>query len=143
MLTIDANVFISSASVSEAQHQVSRAFLRRVSALSVPSYCLTILLPEVAAGIVRPTGRVGFASRTVSSISRLPNLVLVELTEDHAMQTSDIAITCRLRGADAVYVAVAQEYSTMLVTWDQELLTRGAAAVIVMTPARWLAANPV
>lgn len=49
---------------------------------------------------------------------------------------------CRLRGADAVYVAVAQEYGATLIIWDQELLTRGAAAITVVTPADWLAANP-
>lgn len=79
MLTIDANVFISSASVTEAQPPVSRAFLGRVSVLSVPLYCPTILLPEVAAGVVRPTGKAGFATRTVAGILRLPNLVLIQL----------------------------------------------------------------
>lgn len=49
---------------------------------------------------------------------------------------------CRLRGADAVYVAVAQEYGATLIIWDQELLMRGAAAITVVTPADWLAANP-
>lgn len=143
MLTVDANVFVSAASATESQHQVSRAFLGRVSVLSISSYCPTILLPEVAAGIVRPTGRIGFATRTVAGIQRSPNLVLVELNELRAGLAADVAITYRLRGADAVYVAVAQEYGTTLITWDQELLTRGAAAVTVMTPAGWLAANPV
>ncbi len=55
---------------------------------------------------------------------------------------------------DAVCAAVAQEYGLALITWDQELLTRGAAAASVlltrgaaaasvMTPAGWLATNPV
>ncbi len=141
-VTVDANVFISAASVAEAQHQVSLSFFGRASVVSASLYCPTILLPEVAAGIARPTGDVGFANRTVSSISSLPNLVLVELDELRADLAADAAITCRLRGADAVYVAVAQEYGTTLITWDQELLTRGAAAVAVMTSADWLAANP-
>jgi len=41
-----------------------------------------------------------------------------------------------------VYVAVAQEYGATLIIWDQELLMRGAAAITVVTPADWLAANP-
>lgn len=125
MLTVDANVFISSASVTEAQHQASRTFLGHVSVLSVPFYCPTILLAEVAAGIVRPTSDVGFANRTVSSILGLPDLILVELDELRADLAADAAITCRLRGADAVYVAGAQEYGTTLITWHQEMLTRG------------------
>jgi len=142
MLTIDANVFISAASAAETQHQVSRAFFGRASMLSASLYCPTILLPEVAAGIARPTGDIGFANRTVSGILSLPDLVLVELDESRATLAAGGAITCRLRGADAVYVAVAQEYSSTLITWDQELLERGTLAVPTMTPTDWLAANP-
>ena len=41
-----------------------------------------------------------------------------------------------------MYVAVAQEYGTTLITWDVELLTRGALTVPTMTPTDWLATNP-
>ena len=142
MLTVDANVFISAASTAEARHQVSRAFFARTFALSVSLYCPALLLPEVAAGIARPTGRVGFATRTVDGIRCLPDLSLVLLDENRAGLATDVAITYRLRGADAVYVAVAQEYGTTLITWDQELLTRGVAAVPTQTPTDWLTANP-
>ena len=39
----------------------------------------------------------------------LPGIRLVPLTDDRARRAADVAITCRLRGADAVYAAVAQE----------------------------------
>lgn len=143
MLTVEANVFISAASASEAGAAVSRAFIRRISLLSVPLYCPTILLPEVSAGIARPTNNSILAKQVTDDVARLPSLVCVGLDQLRADLAVDAAITCRLRGADAVYVAVAQEYSTTLITWDQELLTRGAAAVTVMTPANWLAANPI
>jgi hypothetical protein len=39
-------------------------------------------------------------------------------------------------------VAVAEGHGATLVTWDAEMLRRGAAAVPVMTPAEWLAAQP-
>jgi len=93
MLTVDANVFVSAASTAEAQHQVSRAFFGRASVLFMPLYCPTILLPEVAAGIARPTGRAGFAARTVAGILRLPDIVLVELDELRAGLAADAAIT--------------------------------------------------
>jgi predicted nucleic acid-binding protein len=141
MLTVDANVFISAASASEADAAISKTFIRRVSLQSMPLYCPTLLLPEVAAGIARPTGNIILAKQVASDIARLPSLVCVELDELRADLAADAAITCRLRGADAVYVAVAQEYGTTLITWDQELLTRGATAATVMTPVDWLAAN--
>ncbi len=48
-------------------------------------------------------------------------------------------MTQRLRGADSVYVAVAEEFDTLLVTWDTEMLERGAAIAQTITPALWLA----
>lgn len=129
MLTVDANVFVSAASATEAQHQVSQTFFGRASILAAALYCPTLLLPEVAAGIARPTGRAGFATRTVSGILRLPDLVLVEIDESRAQLAADAAIT--------------QGYGTTLITWDQEMLTRGVATVAVLTPTDWLTANPI
>ena len=76
-------------------------------------------------------------------MENFPNINLVPLTEQRAQAAVQIAFLCRLRGADAVYAAVAQEYGTTLITWDQELLTRGANAVPTLTPTDWLAANPI
>ena len=65
------------------------------------------------------------------------------MTLDRADEAAEIAISYRLRGADAVYAAVALEFGTTLVTWDGEMLQRAPAAVPTMTPTDWLAANPV
>ena len=46
----------------------------------------------------------------------------------------------RLRGADAVYTAVAQQYGTTLVSRDREHLTRVAGIVLALHPAVALAA---
>ena len=59
------------------------------------------------------------------------------------LQASQIAAMYRLRGADAIYVAIAQEFGTTLITWDREMLTRGLSAVSIMTPTDWLAANAI
>lgn len=143
MLTVDANVFVSARVRTEANQSASDQFLKRVALQAVKVYCPTLVLPETAAAIIRATNRAVLPALARIQIEAFPNLSLEALTPDRARHSADAAVFCRLRGADAVYVAVAQEYGTTLVTWDQELLTRGAAAVTVMTPADWLAANPV
>jgi len=45
------------------------------------------------------------------------------------------AANLRLRGADALYVAVAARLGVPLVTFDQELASRAALAVDVITPS--------
>ena len=82
------------------------------------------------------------STQTVSGIELLPSITLHSLTPQRAKQAAQIAISCRLRGADAVYVALAQELGTSLITWDNEILMRTTAVVTAMTPTDWLAANP-
>lgn len=141
MLTIDANVFVSSSSLADKLSAESEEFLCRAGQQELRVYCPTLLLPEVASAIIRPISDINAAKITLASVERFPNLSFVELTEPRSQAAVRIALTCRLRGADAIYVAVAQEYGTTLATWDQELLSRGVTAVTVMTPTAWLATN--
>ncbi len=142
MLTIDANVFVSARVRTEVQHSASDQFLNRLVQSVVTIACPTLIVPEVAAAIARSTRNVNLANAVASQIEVFPYLSLIELTPARARQAASIAVLYRLRGPDAVYVAVAQELGTTLITWDVEVLTRGAQAVTVMTPGDWLAANP-
>jgi predicted nucleic acid-binding protein len=54
-----------------------------------------------------------------------------------ARRAAQIAIVHHLRGADAVYTAVAEAFNAALITWDQEMLERCPAAVSTLTPAVW------
>ena len=143
MLTNDANVFVSAATPSEVFHADSDRFLTQVRGAGLEIICPALILPETASGIIRPTGSTIAAGLAVTRITTFPNLALIALSQEQAEEAARIAASCRVRGADAVYVAVAQEHGTTLVTWDQELLERGAAAVLTLTPSDWLAANPI
>ena len=143
MLTIDANVFVSAASSSEIQYSASTEFFVRVLQLSERLYSPTLLVPETIAGIYRPTNDILLARRTASGMNQFPGLILVNVNAFLANAAASVVLQCRLRGADALYVAVAQEYETTLITWDQELLMRGPAVVPTMTPADWLVSHPI
>ena len=53
-----------------------------------------------------------------------PNQTLVPLDEALADRAAALAALARLRGAAAVYAAVAQQYGTTLVTLDRQQLDR-------------------
>jgi predicted nucleic acid-binding protein len=74
------------------------------------------------------------AIQYVNAISALPHLTLVSLTTTVARQAASLAATHRLRGADAVYVAVARRYGTTLISRDDEQRPRGATVVVCQTP---------
>ena len=67
-----------------------------------------------------------------------PNLNLESLTESRARRAAEVAARLRLRGADAVYVALAEEFNATLITWDNEMLQRGAAVAPTLTPSAWI-----
>ena len=142
-MTLNANVFVAALTPANVHYGDSLALLTRIRMERIIVTCPALVLPECAGAIIRPTGRVLLTQRALAFVQALPEIRFVPLTADRARQAADIALTCRLRGADAVYAAVAQEYGTRLITWDQELLTRGTAAVSTLTPTAWLAANPV
>ena len=74
-----------------------------------------------------------------SNLERLPHLVLVPLDAVLARQAVDVAAAHRLRGSDAVYVAVALRFGGVLATLDREQHDRAASALTTFYPAEALA----
>ncbi len=72
-------------------------------------------------------------------IPAAPTLRLIFLSRALALAAANLAALHRLRGADAVYAAVAQQYGTTLISLDGEHLRRLAGIVPVLTPADALA----
>ncbi|TMQ24499.1 MAG: PIN domain-containing protein [Candidatus Rokuibacteriota bacterium] len=66
--------------------------------------------------------------------ARLPSLRLVPIDAMLAETSAGLAGRFRLRGADAVYVAVAASLRLPLVTWDADQRDRVAAIVRVTSP---------
>lgn len=136
---VDANVVVAAHRVGEARRAASRQFLAHALAHQAEIVCPTIVLPECAGAVARATGDAADAKKLLRSLARLPRLRLVVVGVSLAGRAAEIAMTCRLRGADSVYVAVAERFSGMLITWDTEMLERAPAVVPTMTPADWLA----
>ncbi len=70
-------------------------------------------------------------------VEDFPRLQLVPLHAPLARRAAQVARDHRLRGADSVYVSVAETFDSGLVAWDAEMLERGAEVVTTMTPLEW------
>jgi predicted nucleic acid-binding protein len=135
-LTIDASVFVSAARPSEKLYPLSYRFLQKVKGTQI--FCPTLVLAECAAAIARPTGDPALSRRLVSLIKHFPGMTFVPLDLSLAVHSTEIAIDNRLRGADAVYVAVAEDFDAGLISWDEEMLQRSPEFVLAMSPEQWL-----
>ena len=137
-ITVDASVFVAAARVEEAHYEASRRFLLQVQAQDMDLFCPALVLPECAAAVARPTGDAALGKELTVLIEGIPSLHLMNLDPPLARRAVQIASDHRLRGADSVYVAVAEAFNATLVTLDAEMLARGADFVTTMTPMQWM-----
>jgi len=122
--TIDASVHVSALNPTEADSAGSRAFLAQVKQEHIPLFCPTLLLVEIAAAVARALGDAERAVALAEVIRSWPGQTLVPLDEALASRAANLAAIAQLRGGDAVYAAVAQQYGTILVTLDRQQLER-------------------
>ena len=135
MFVVDASVWLSRFVSTDTHHRLSRSWvgvqLEQGNLLVSPA----LLLAEVAGAVARRTGLVEVAARTTDLIQRLPQTRLVPVDANLGLSSARLAAELRLKGADAVYVALAQRLNVPLVTWDREQLERGQHAVATLMPA--------
>jgi predicted nucleic acid-binding protein len=136
--TVDASVFLNGFNPREPGHEESHRFLEGLREQAIPIIVPTLLLPEVAAAVSRGQGDSELARGFAAALRQLPHLVLVPLDETLASQASDIAAQNRLRGSDAVYVAVALRFGSTLVTLDKEQRDRVCDVISARLPSEAL-----
>ena len=119
---------------SEANHAASRRWLDRWLIGNHPVVVPVLLLAEVAGAVARQLGDPAGGRQAVTDLRRLPRLRLSPMDDRLGMEAARLAADLRLRGADAVYVAVARRFSLPLVTWDREQLERARDVVLAYTP---------
>lgn len=139
MYTIDTSVWVNATEPGEVDHAASRAFLREVFHRRLPIAVPTLVLVEVAATVGRMRGE-RRSARLTHLVAQWGAITFHDLDRALADWAANLARIHRLRGADAVYAAVAQQCGTTLISRDREHLTRLAGVVLVLTPADALAA---
>jgi len=137
--TLDASVFVNAFNPHEHSHAASLRILSAIHERGDPVIVPTLLVAEIAAALARATGDGAGALQYAVAAAALPQVTLVPVTAAVARQAADLAARHRLRGADAVYLAVARRYGTTIVTRDDEQRSRGAAVVPCHTPEEALA----
>lgn len=135
MPVIDASVYVAVANQADRHHGRSLTWLestlREKGALAAPS----LLVIEVAASIRRLTGSLDVAERVVSDLQKATAVELYPLTLARSDLAARLASLTGVRGADAVYLALAKELGEPLVTLDRQQLERGREIVEVKKPA--------
>ncbi|WP_417909451.1 type II toxin-antitoxin system VapC family toxin [Candidatus Electronema sp. PJ] len=134
MYTVDASVWINGFDQREKGHEHSRALLEFLRKENIPMFIPNLVLAEAAGTISRTRQDAGKAQAFAAALSRLPNIFLIPLDSSLAERAASLAAQHGLRGADSVYAAVAKKYDCILISLDNEHLTRLAGVVAVQRP---------
>ena len=134
MTVVDASVMVGAFTPEDIFHQASRTWLQEHliagGAITAPS----IILSEIAGAIARPTHNPARGRRAVADFRAIPRLELTNVDETLAAERAELAAALQLRGADAVYVALAARLDGPLITWDGEQLERGGLREVARRP---------
>jgi predicted nucleic acid-binding protein len=136
---LDASVLIAAALPNEPFHADAKALMQRLMDNGTHVYLPTIAFAEVAAGIARGVGDERLALAVVAQYGIRPDLQRSAVDETMGDLAAEIAAKQRIRGCDAVYVALAHREQAVLVTLDGQQRERAPTGVTARTPAQMLA----
>ena len=134
MYVVDASVWVSRFILSDEYHTQSRQWLEQRIRDRTPLFYPTIVLAEVAGAVARKTRRESDGLAALRVIRSLCGTRLFTTDIEAAEVAANVAAAFRLRGMDAIYIALAMRLSFPLVTWDGEQSRRVTAPIVALTP---------
>ena len=135
---IDASVFVADAQLHEPFHAGAKRLLETLAAQECVLHVPAIVLSDIAAALARGAGDPDLAREAVGLYRRWPGLRITPVDEMLGSLAADVAAGSRIRGCDAVYVALAYIEQAVLVTLDGQQRERAPSVVTACTPAQAL-----
>ena len=135
MMVVDASVWVSRLVPQDVHHAATSEWLERQVTSGGLLVAPVLVLAEVAGAISRRTGRPPLARLAIMVLLRVPGLRLVPIDTRVGRTAARLAADLALRGADAVYVAMAHHLNIPLMTWDGEQRERANRLIAVRSPS--------
>jgi predicted nucleic acid-binding protein len=134
VIVIDTSVYVALMNKEDVGHEASRRWFESVIRNGERLVAPIIIMAEAGAAITRGLNDPAFGQQVVEQISQLSFLELIPIDYSLAELAASIAVNYRIRGCDALFVALAQQRNEPLVTLDKQQRERGAAVVTIIEP---------
>lgn len=128
----DASVWVARLIPQEPRHATCVEWWRSFDASSGRIIVPVLLLAEVGGAISRRTGKPALARQVVQTLLKTPELTFVPMDQELGEHAAQLAASLGLRGADAVYVALAHRLHVPLLSLDDEHTKKAGKTVQVL-----------
>ncbi len=137
-VVLDASLLVAGIRRGDPGHVPARSVLTWLTANDATLHVPAIALSEVSAAIARGTDNTELALRDVALLQQLPGFALRPVDVALAQSSARVAAENRIRGCDAVYVALARQLDAPLITLDRQQRERAPDDVVVRMPEAYL-----
>ena len=134
MAVIDASVYVALVNAQEHSHNNSWVWFQQAQDVGETVSAPVILVAEVASALSRGIDNPTLARQIIQQLLEAKVIELVPISRSLAELAAKIAVDHKIRGCDAVYVALAQQMDDCLVTLDQQQLERSAHLITTRKP---------
>lgn len=134
MWTLDASIVVRSFDSADPDQAVCEALLDHLDHHAIAVIIPRLLLVEMAGSVRRLLRDPIRARLAVEAWQALPHVQIIGLDDALLDAAAALAADRALKGADAIYVAVAQQHGCRLVSLDREQRERAAPLVATLTP---------
>jgi len=131
-VVVDASVWVSRLVPIDVFHKASVAWFENQRSLGITFLSPSLLLVETAGAISRRTGNARLSHIALERLQKLPALRLINMDYTLIHSAAELAAELKLRGADAIYVAVAARLECPLATLDIEQRTKASKIISVL-----------
>jgi predicted nucleic acid-binding protein len=131
---VDASVAVAYFRTDDSGHLRSRAWWLRMAEQGEELAAPSILLAEVGSALARVTDDDALAEAAVELLAGGEVVRLYAVGPGFAHDAAWLGIERRVRGADAVYLALAKALDTPLITLDRQQIERAGDAVTAGEP---------
>lgn len=128
-VVLDASVLVARLIPQDEFHDSVKTWLYKQDQLDRYLVSPLFALAEVAGAITRRTGRPDLAHLAIHSLASMSILTFVSIEDRLLEMAANLAAELGLRGADAIYVAMAAYLSLPLCTLDEDQRLRSASRI--------------
>lgn len=137
--TIDASVFVAFLDNEDCEQLNASKCIEFCQKGNQKIFISSVFVSEVISALGRKTQNMNIALKAYDLIEAMKNIKFVTLDEEFSKKTNSLVARLFLRGADAIYAAIAQNSKSVLITLDKEMQKRSKTYIEVYSPLEFIA----